>query len=154
MHCPFCQKEETKVIDSRLMDEGQLIKRRRSCASCGERFSTHEKAELELPRVIKRDGRRSNFDVEKLRAGMQAALEKIPVSSEKLESALSAIVHQARTAGEREVRSQWLGELAMQQLRDLDEVAYVRFASIYRSFQDVEAFHREIERLKKMEHEA
>lgn len=148
MHCPFCQKEDTKVIDSRLMDEGQVIRRRRECGHCQDRFSTHEKAELELPKIVKRDGKRSSFDVKKLRAGMAAALEKRPVAAEDLETAVLHILHAVRTAGEREIRSQWLGELAMQQLRLLDGVAYVRFASIYRSFEDVEAFSEEIKRFK------
>ena len=147
MHCPFCQQSDTKVIDSRLMNEGQVIKRRRSCANCNERFSTHEKAELELPWVIKRDGQRHAFDVDKLRSGMLKALEKRPVKAEDLESSVLHVLHQVRTAGEREINSQWLGELVMQQLRVLDAVAYVRFASIYRSFEDVAAFTQEIERL-------
>ncbi len=147
MHCPFCQQSDTKVIDSRLMNEGQVIKRRRSCANCNERFSTHEKAELELPWVIKRDGQRHAFDADKLRSGMLKALEKRPVKAEDLESSVLHVLHQVRTAGEREINSQWLGELVMQQLRVLDAVAYVRFASIYRSFEDVAAFTQEIERL-------
>ena len=148
MHCPFCAAEETKVIDSRLINEGMVIKRRRECSGCSERFSTHEHAELELPRVVKRDGQRCVFQVDKLRAGMMRALDKRPVKAEDLESAITQIMHKARTAGEREINSQWLGELVMDQLRILDQVAYVRYASIYRSFQDVDAFSEEVEKLK------
>lgn len=148
MHCPFCAAEDTKVVDSRLINEGMAIKRRRECVACGERFSTHERAELELPRVVKRDGQRSVFQTDKLRAGMMRALEKRPVKAEALDSAILQILHKVRTAGEREIDSQRLGEIVMDQLRVLDQVAYVRFASIYRSFQDVDAFSEEINRLK------
>ncbi|MET0657274.1 MAG: transcriptional regulator NrdR [Steroidobacteraceae bacterium] len=148
MHCPFCNHEETKVIDSRLAGEGQQIRRRRECLACGERFTTFETAELVMPRIIKSDESREPFDERKLRNSMQKALEKRPVSSEALDAAVVHVCHKLRTLGEREVASRSVGELAMEELRHLDEVAYVRFASVYRSFQDVDAFREEIERLR------
>ncbi len=151
MHCPFCNTEETKVIDSRLVDEGAQVRRRRECLKCQERFTTYEMPELNLPRIIKRDGRRSDFEEEKLRAGLMKALEKRPVSTEQVEAAIQHIIHKLRASGEREVHSQWVGELVMDELGALDEVAYVRFASVYRSFQDVNAFREEIRRLQKQQ---
>lgn len=148
MHCPYCNTEETKVIDSRLVTEGAQVRRRRECLSCAERFTTYETIELILPRVIKRDGTHSAFDQDKLRRGFVKALEKRPVSVEKIDGAVNNIIHQLRSCGEREVTSQYVGELVMDELRELDEVAYVRFASVYRSFQDVNAFHEEIQRLQ------
>lgn len=148
MYCPFCGHIETKVIDSRLASEGQQIRRRRECLSCAERFSTFETAELVMPLVIKGDRSREPFDEAKLRGGMQKALEKRPVSREALEEALGRIRHKLRSLGEREVQSRALGEFVMEELRHLDEVAYVRFASVYRSFQDLDAFREEIERLR------
>jgi transcriptional repressor NrdR len=149
MYCPFCGHIETRVIDSRLASEGQQIRRRRECLSCAERFSTFETAELVMPVVIKGDRRREPFDETKLRAGMEKALEKRPVSREDLEEAVGRISHKLRALGEREVQSRALGEFVMEELRHLDEVAYVRFASVYRSFQDLEAFREEIERLRR-----
>jgi transcriptional repressor NrdR len=148
MHCPFCGHEETKVTDSRLAGGGAQIRRRRECLSCGERFTTFETAELVMPLVVKSDQRRVPFDEAKLRAGMERALEKRPVSREAVDAALSHIGHKLRNLGEREVPSRLLGELVMEELHHLDEVAYVRFASVYRSFQDVEAFRHEIERMR------
>jgi transcriptional repressor NrdR len=148
MHCPFCGHVETKVTDSRLAAEGGQIRRRRECLGCGERFTTFETAELVMPRVIKRDGSREPFDEHKLRHGMIKALEKRPVSLEAIEQAAGRICHRLRVLGEREVPARSIGELVMEELRQLDEVAYVRFASVYRSFQDVEAFREEIERLR------
>jgi len=149
MHCPFCDHPDTKVNDSRLAGEGQQIRRRRECLQCGERFTTFETAELVMPRVVKSDSSREPFDEVKLRGSLLKALEKRPVSSEALDAAVAHICHKLRTLGEREVPSRQLGELAMEELRHLDEVAYVRFASVYRSFQDVEAFREEIESLKR-----
>jgi len=148
MHCPFCGHIETKVNDSRLAGEGRQIRRRRECLKCGERFTTFETAELLMPLVVKGDRGRETFDEGKLRAGMEKALEKRPVSREQIDEAISRIVHQVRTLGDREVSSRAVGELVMEELRHLDEVAYVRFASVYRQFEDVEAFHQEIERLR------
>jgi len=148
MHCPFCNHDETKVNDSRLADEGRQIRRRRECLKCGERFTTFESPELVMPRVVKSDASREPFDETKLRGSLLKALEKRPVSSDALDAAIAHICHKLRVLGEREVPARQVGELAMEELRHLDEVAYVRFASVYRSFQDLEAFREEIERLK------
>lgn len=148
MHCPFCEHEETKVTDSRLAGEGSQIRRRRECLKCGERFTTFETAELVMPQVVKNDRSREPFDEHKVRAGFLKALEKRPVSSEAVEEAISRVCHKVRAKGEREVLARSVGELVMEELRQLDEVAYVRFASVYRSFQDVEAFREEVERLR------
>ena len=148
MKCPFCGHVETKVTDSRLAGEGRQIRRRRECLACGERFTTFETAELVMPVVVKGDRSREPFDEAKLRAGMEKALEKRPVPREALDEAVSRIVHRARTLGEREISSSGIGELVMDELRQLDEVAYVRFASVYRHFEDVEAFHDEIRKLR------
>lgn len=149
MHCPFCGAEDTKVMDSRLANEGDAIRRRRECQACNERFTTYETAELTLPRLIKRNGMREPFQEGKLRAGILRAVEKRPVSTERVEDAIRSIVHRLRASGEREIDSQLLGEWVMDALRHLDQVAYVRFASVYRRFQDVQAFREEIERLEK-----
>jgi transcriptional repressor NrdR len=148
MYCPFCNHEETKVIDSRLAGEGQQIRRRRECLKCGERFTTFETAELVMPRIVKNDSTRQPFDEQKLRTSLLKALEKRPVSSEALDAAIVHICQKLRSLGEREVPSRLVGELAMEELHKLDEVAYVRFASVYRSFQDLEEFREEIERMR------
>jgi transcriptional repressor NrdR len=150
VHCPFCNFEDTKVIDSRLAGEGRQVRRRRECLSCGERFTTFESPELVMPHVTKQDGRREPFDVGKLRNGFLSALQKRPVEREDIEASIERITHEIQTLGEREVASRLIGDLAIEELRKLDEVAYVRFASIYRSFQDVTEFQREIDRLKKL----
>lgn len=149
MYCPFCAFEETKVIDSRLAGEGQQIRRRRECLKCGERFTTFETAELVMPRVVKSDSRREPFDEQKLKNSMLKALEKRPVSSETIDAAVVHVCNKLRGLGEREVPARTVGEMVMEELRHVDEVAYVRFASVYRSFQDVEAFREEIERLQR-----
>ncbi len=151
MHCPFCGAQDTKVIDSRLIDEGSQVRRRRECLACGERMTTFETAELSMPRIIKRDGERCTFLVEKLKAGMLRALEKRPVETAQIDAALNRILRTLRSSGEREVSSQRIGELVMEELRAMDQIAYVRFASVYRSFQDIDAFHEEIQKLKKQE---
>ncbi len=148
MYCPFCNEADTKVIDSRLIGEGQQVRRRRECLRCNERFSSFESAELGLPRVIKRDNTRSAFDQEKLRRGMLRALEKRPITSEQVEAVILRLVKKLRSSGEREISSRQLGEWVMEELCDLDPVAYVRFASVYRSFQDIQAFNQTIEQLK------
>lgn len=148
MRCPFCGAEDTKVIDSRLANEGAVVRRRRECLTCAERFTTFETAELVMPRIVKRDGSRVPFDEGKLRAGMLRALEKRPVPTERMDDAINHIKHRLSTAGDREVNSRVLGEWVMDELRQLDQVAYVRFASVYRSFQDVNAFREEIARLE------
>jgi len=148
MHCPFCSADDTKVIDSRLVAEGDQVRRRRECLACHERFTTYEIAELVMPRIIKQDGTREPFNEVKLRAGLQRALEKRPVSVESIESAIHNIKHFLQGTGEREVGSRRLGEKVMDELRELDEVAYVRFASVYRSFKDLHEFRQEIDRLE------
>jgi len=137
------------VIDSRLANDGDSVRRRRECLTCAERFTTYETAELILPRLVKNDGTREPFSEEKLRAGILRALEKRPVDTEAVEAAINRIKHRLRASGEREVASRQVGEWVMHELRELDEVAYVRFASVYRSFQDVNAFREEIERLQR-----
>ncbi len=147
MYCPFCGYKETKVIDSRLISDGEQVRRRRECLQCSERFTTYEAAELLMPRVIKQDGTREPFNEEKLLAGIQRALEKRPVSFDDIESSVLKIKHRLRATGEREVPSLMVGEAVMDSLRELDQVAYVRFASVYRSFQDIDEFRKEIEKL-------
>ena len=149
MQCPFCSDKDTRVTDSRLTSDGDQIRRRRECQACGERFTTYEKAELNLPRVVKRDGTRVPFNEDKLRAGMLRALEKRPVPADEVEAAISRIKHALVASGEREIPSLRIGEKVMDSLRDLDEVAYVRFASVYRSFQDVNEFREAVERLER-----
>jgi transcriptional repressor NrdR len=148
MHCPFCAHPDTKVNDSRLAAEGAQIRRRRECLECGERFTTFETAELVMPLVVKSDQRRVPFDEAKLRYGMLKSLEKRPVSRESIEEAVGHITRKLRGLGEREVTSRQIGEVVMEELHRLDEVAYVRYASVYRQFQDVEAFREEIDRLR------
>ena len=147
MRCPFCSEQDTKVIDSRLVADGDQVRRRRECQACEERFTTFESAELVMPRIVKSDGTRTPFDDQKLRAGMLRALEKRPVSVESVEAAIHHIQARLRATGEREVKSRLVGELVMDELRKLDQVAYVRFASVYRQFQDLDEFRQEIERI-------
>ncbi len=148
MRCPFCGAEETKVIDSRLANEGDAVRRRRECLKCHKRFTTYETAELVMPKIVKRDGSREPFDEEKLGAGIRRALERRPVDTERVDAAINRIKHRLRNRGDSEVNSRLVGEYAMDELRELDHVAYVRFASVYRSFEDVNAFREEIERLE------
>ncbi len=152
MRCPFCGTEDTKVVDSRLANEGYMVRRRRECQSCTERFTTFESAELVMPRIIKNDGRREPFDDAKMRAGMQVALEKRPVKTEDVEAAINRVKRRLLELGEREVPSRSVGELVMNELRALDQVAFVRFASVYRSFEDVEAFRKELDQLEREPH--
>ena len=149
MRCPFCGAQDTKVIDSRLSGDGDQVRRRRECALCRERFTTYESAELNLPRVVKRDGTRVPFDGRKLRSGIMRALEKRPVEMDQIEAAIGRINRKLIASGEREVPSRRIGEMVMDELRGLDQVAYVRFASVYRKFEDVQAFRDEIERLER-----
>lgn len=149
MRCPFCSTQDTRVIDTRLVDDGDQVKRRRECVSCKERFTTFEIVELTLPRIIKRNGARQSFDESKLRSGMQRALEKRPVQVDAVEAALSRIKKALIARGEREVPAHELGELVMKELSSLDHVAFVRFASVYRSFEDVSEFTDMIEKLQK-----
>lgn len=148
MFCPFCNASDTRVTDSRLLQEGNQIRRRRQCLVCHERFTTYELARLALPGVIKRDGRRDFFHEEKLRTGLLKALEKRPVAMDQIEAAISRIIKKAQASGEQEISSGQIGEWVMEELRQLDGVAYVRFASVYRSFQDIQAFREEISRLE------
>ena len=147
MQCPFCAAPNTKVIDSRLVTEGNAVRRRRECQSCGERFTSFETAELLMPKVVKSNGIRDTFNEEKLRHGIVRALEKRPVSVDQIESALGRIMHKIRVKGEREVSSFEIGKFVMGELRELDPVGYVRFASVYRDFQDVSEFAVEIQKL-------
>ncbi|TFH86541.1 transcriptional regulator NrdR [Billgrantia azerbaijanica] len=147
MHCPFCGAHDTRVSDSRLVAEGDQVRRRRQCTACGERFTTYETAELVMPRVVKADGSRESFDERKLRAGMLRALEKRPVSAEAIEAAIERIRQQLRARGERELEARAIGEAVMRSLKQLDQVAYIRFASVYRRFQDIDEFRAEIDRL-------
>ncbi len=148
MKCPFCSASETRVIDSRLVGEGDKVRRRRECMACNERFTTYEYAELNYPRITKTDGRREKFSEDKLRSGILRALEKRPVEMDRVEIAISHVMHKLRASGEREVKSRKVGNWVMEELRLMDQVAYVRFASVYRSFEDVRAFLEEIERLE------
>jgi transcriptional repressor NrdR len=147
VHCPFCNHADTKVTDSRLAGEGHQIRRRRECQACGERFTTFETAELVMPQVVKNDRTRQPFDEAKLRGGIMKALEKRPVAREALDAMIERITHRLRTLGEREVASRSIGEIVMDELRQLDEVAYVRYASVYHRFHDVDSFREQIERL-------
>ncbi|MBS0515441.1 MAG: transcriptional repressor NrdR [Proteobacteria bacterium] len=149
MHCPFCQHSDTRVIDSRVSDDGATIRRRRECERCGERFNTFETAEIKLPGVIKNDGRRETFDERKLRTSFDLALHKRPVARDLVDAAVRTVIDDLRKHGEREVPSRHIGELVMRALKKLDQVAFVRFASIYRSFEDVQAFREEIEKLER-----
>lgn len=148
MHCPFCNAVDTKVIDSRLVGDGYQVRRRRQCLECNERFTTFEIAELVMPRIIKSNDTRVPFDEEKLRRGMLKALEKRPVKSDDIEMAISHIKSQLRATGEREVPSKMIGNLVMDALKKLDKVAYIRFASVYRSFEDIREFGEEIAKLQ------
>ena len=149
MRCPFCAAQDTRVLDSRLVSDGDQVRRRRECADCKERFNTFEMAELTMPRIVKRDGTRVSFDEAKLRSGMLKALEKRPVNSDAIEAALHNIKKSLMLKGDRELSTQELGENIMKELKLLDHVAYVRFASVYRSFQDVSEFTVMIEDLQK-----
>ncbi len=148
MHCPFCSFQDTKVIDSRLVTDGGQVRRRRECIECGERFTTFESAELMMPKVIKGDGSRQPFDDHKLKSGILRAVEKRPVSVEAVEESIINIQSKLRAMGEREVAASVIGELVMDALRKLDQVSFVRFASVYRRFKDVSDFREEIERLE------
>ncbi len=148
MHCPFCSEPDTRVIDSRLSTDGEQVRRRRECAACTERFTTYEVAELNMPRIIKSNGNRVPFDEAKLTAGVMRALEKRPVVTEQVDAAMNRIKHKLLSAGEREIASSRLGNWVMEELLVLDHVAYIRFASVYLDFGDVNAFRDAIERLE------
>ena len=150
MYCPFCSTPDTRVVDSRLANDGDQVRRRRECASCNERFTTYESAELNMPRIVKQDGSRMPFKSEKLCSGVMRALEKRPVSTEQIDAAINRITHQLLAAGEREVSSTMIGNLVMKELLTLDQVAYIRFASVYLDFTDVNAFRDVIEKIEKI----
>jgi transcriptional repressor NrdR len=144
MKCPFCGNDETGVVDTRVSEEGDIVRRRRKCAACDKRFTTYERAEIQLPQVVKKNGLRADFNRAKLRASLELALRKRPVSIESVDAAIADIEEKLLTAGEREVSTQQLGELVMRELKKLDKVAYIRFASVYRNFEDVDAFSKAI----------
>ncbi|HEU0198027.1 MAG TPA: transcriptional regulator NrdR [Nevskiaceae bacterium] len=149
MQCPFCKAADTRVVDSRLHEDGVQVRRRRECSQCGRRFTTYERADLELPSVRKGSGAHEPFEEAKLRKGIERALYKRPVTTEAVDRAIERLVEKLQTRGEREVPARQIGEWVMDELRDLDHVAYVRFASVYRRFADVNAFRDEIERLER-----
>lgn len=149
MHCPFCKAEDTQVIDSRVSDAGDSIRRRRRCPACNKRFTTYETVELRLPQVVKQDGSRTEFDLDRLRTGFMRALHKRPVPTPRVDDAVNAVVQQALALGEREIRSRRIGEMVMKELYKLDDVAYIRFASVYKSFQDVDDFQDAIKEVQK-----
>jgi transcriptional repressor NrdR len=140
MKCPFCAKSDTQVIDSRASDEGASIRRRRRCLGCDKRFTTYERVELALPTIVKRGGSRAEYDRDKLRASMLLALRKRPVPRESVDDAIGRIEDKLLSTAQREIKSEKLGELVMRELKRLDKVAYIRFASVYRSFEDVDEF--------------
>ena len=149
MKCPFCGSAETQVVDSRVSEAGDSIRRRRRCLACKKRFTTYETAELRLPQIVKQNGTRADFDVDRIRNGFQRALHKRPVPTEYVDQAVERIVQQVLGLGEREIPSRQLGEMVMQELYKLDKVAYIRFASVYRSFQDVEDFREAVRKIKR-----
>ncbi len=150
MRCPLCLGPDTKVLETRLVDDGAQVRRRRECLHCAGRFTSFEYADLVLPRIVKRDGSREAYNEEKVRIGMLRALQKRPVPTAQVEAAIRNIRRRLLTSGQREVPGRTVGEWVMEALHALDEVAYVRFASVYRRFQDIEAFREEIERLKRL----
>jgi transcriptional repressor NrdR len=150
MHCPFCRHDDTQVVDSRVSEDGAAIRRRRRCPSCDKRFTTYERVELALPSVVKKDGSRTEFDRQKIVASMQLALRKRPVSADAVDAAVARIEYLLLGSGEREVRSDRLGELVMNELRQLDTIAYVRFASVYKRFEDVSEFEDVLEEFRRV----
>lgn len=148
MRCPFCDHADTQVIETRVSDDGDTIRRRRRCANCDKRFTTYERVELSMPAVVKKNGSRVEFDRRKLRASVQLALRKRPVGAEQVDAAIHRIEEKLLSLGLREIGSEKVGELVMRELKRLDKIAYVRFASVYRSFEDVDEFADAIEELK------
>ncbi len=140
MKCPFCQHDDTQVLDTRISEEGDSIRRRRRCVSCDKRFTTYERIELTMPVIVKKNGSRTDFDPKKLQASLQLALRKRPVSAEAVDAAIHRIEQKLLSSGEREVLSGQIGELVMRELQRLDKIAYIRFASVYKSFEDVTEF--------------
>jgi transcriptional repressor NrdR len=149
MHCPFCKAPDTQVIDSRVNDDGDSIRRRRRCAVCNKRFTTYETVELRMPQLVKQDGSRTEFDLDKLRTGFMRALHKRPVPTPLVDDAVATVTQQVLALGEREIESRRVGEMVMKELYKLDKVAYIRFASVYKSFQDVDDFQDAIKEVQK-----
>ena len=149
MHCPFCKAPDTQVIDSRVNDDGDSIRRRRRCAVCSKRFTTYETVELRMPQLVKQDGSRTEFDLDKLRTGFMRALHKRPVPTPLVDDAVATVTQQVLALGEREIESRRVGEMVMKELYKLDKVAYIRFASVYKSFQDVDDFQDAIKEVQK-----
>ena len=149
MRCPFCKAEDTQVIDSRVSDEGDSIRRRRRCPACNKRFTTYETIELRMPQVVKQDGTRTEFDLDKLRTGFMRALHKRTVPTPLVDDAVATVAQQVLAIGEREVESRRIGEMVMKELYKLDKVAYIRFASVYKSFQDVDDFQDAIKEVQR-----
>ncbi|MFZ6750118.1 transcriptional regulator NrdR [Undibacterium sp. Ren11W] len=145
MKCPYCHHDETQVIDTRVPEDGNTIRRRRRCAQCDKRFTTYERVELTMPSIVKKNGSRTEFEPAKLRASLMLALRKRPVSAEAVDTAIQRIEEKLLASGEREVISGYLGELVMRELKRLDKIAYIRFASVYKSFEDVSEFQNVIE---------
>jgi transcriptional repressor NrdR len=149
MHCPFCKAADTQVIDSRVNDDGDSIRRRRRCVACNKRFTTYETVELRMPQLVKQDGSRTEFDLDKLRTGFMRALHKRPVPTPLVDDAVATVTQQVLALGEREIESRRVGEMVMKELYKLDKVAYIRFASVYKSFQDVDDFQDAIKEVQK-----
>ena len=149
MKCPYCSDPNTQVIDTRENDDGDTVRRRRRCVACDKRFTTYERVELQLPHVVKKNGSRAEFDREKLSSSLHLALRKRPVTTESIDAAIDRIEEKLVTLGEREIASERIGELVMRELRKLDKIAYIRFASVYRNFEDVEEFSDVIREVKK-----
>jgi transcriptional repressor NrdR len=149
MKCPFCKSDETQVIDSRVSDDGDSIRRRRKCVACSKRFTTYETVELRMPQVVKQDGSRAEFDLAKLRTSFMRALHKRPVPTPLVDEAIGGLTNELLSLGEREVPARRVGEMVMRELKKLDEVAYIRFASVYRSFQGVDDFTDAIKEVRK-----
>ena len=149
MHCPFCKADDTQVIDSRVNDDGDSIRRRRRCVACKKRFTTYETVELRMPQLVKQDGSRTEFDLDKLRTGFMRALHKRPVPTPLVDDAVATITQQVLALGEREIESRRIGEMVMKELYKLDKVAYIRFASVYKSFQDVDDFQDAIKEVQR-----
>ena len=148
MHCPYCSNEDTQVLDSRVSEDGRVVRRRRRCEKCDKRFTTYERAELALPPLVKKDGSRVEFSRDKLLSSMRLALRKRPVSSTAVDEAMNQIEERLMALGEKEIPTARVGELVMRELKRLDKVAYIRFASVYRSFEDLESFESALKELK------
>lgn len=151
MKCPYCHNDDTQVIDTRVPEEGNTIRRRRRCGNCDKRFTTYERVELAMPVIVKKNGSRTEYETPKLRASLMLALRKRPVSAEAVDVAIQRIEDKLLASGEREVMSGYVGELVMRELKRLDKIAYIRFASVYKSFEDVSEFVEAIQEVKKVE---